>query len=181
MTLASWRDEKISLALLDMTRWNPSSAISWPVLPMAPGRKHFDCRKAEQPNIHRNASLEDRVWYQGCFCHRCRSKREANSIVSYTRQEANSLRIDRMTAELLLEAALADGMDNGYMPAPGFIDVMEACDLNGLRPQQRDLQALLDYADPQREVQNATPVKLDLMLNDDKALDGAFATDPQLV
>ena len=105
------------------------------------------------------------------FVIRCRSKREANSIVSYTRQEANSLRIDRMTAELLLEAALADGMDNGYMPAPGFIDVMEACDLNGLRPQERDLQALLDYADPQREVQNATPVKLDLMLNDDKALD----------
>ena len=105
------------------------------------------------------------------FVIRCRSKREASSIVSYTRQEANSLRIDRMTAELLLEAALADGLGNGSMPVPGFIDVMEACDLNGLRPQERDLQALLDYADPQREVQTATPVQLDLMLNDDQALD----------
>ncbi|MFB9981414.1 hypothetical protein ACFSQQ_41295 [Mesorhizobium kowhaii] len=105
------------------------------------------------------------------FVIRCRSKREATSIVSYTRQEANSVRIDRMTAELLLEAALADGIENEHMPAPGFIDVMEACNLNNLRPQERDLQALLDHVDPQGEIPNATTAKLDRMLNNETALD----------
>lgn len=85
------------------------------------------------------------------FVIRCRSKREATSIVSYARQEANSVRIDRMSAELLLEAALADGIENGHPPAPAFIDVMEACSLSQLRPQERDLQALLDHVDPQRK------------------------------
>jgi hypothetical protein len=108
------------------------------------------------------------------FVIRCRSKREANNIISHLRQEANSVRIDRMTAELLLEAALADGIENAHMPAPGFIDVMEACNLSGLRPQERDLQALLDHADPQRAIQNATPVQLDRMLNNETALDALF-------
>ncbi|RVG26272.1 hypothetical protein CN233_24210 [Sinorhizobium meliloti] len=105
------------------------------------------------------------------FVIRCRSKREATNIVSYARQEANSVRIDRMTAELLLEAALADGIENGHPPAPGFIDVMEACSLNQLRPQERDLQALLDHVDPQKEIQNATAAQLDRMLRNEPALD----------
>lgn len=105
------------------------------------------------------------------FVIRCRSKREAASIVSYARQEANSVRIDRMTAELLLEAALADGIETDHPPAPGFIDVMEACSLNQLRPQQRDLQALLDHVDPQQEIQNATAAQLDRMLRNQPALD----------
>ncbi|MCH4561344.1 MULTISPECIES: hypothetical protein [Mesorhizobium] len=105
------------------------------------------------------------------FVIHCRSKREANSIVSYACQEANSVKIDRMTAELLLEAALAEGMENGHPPAPGFIDVMEACCLSQLRPQERDLQALLDHVDPQKEIQNATAAQLDRMLRNEPALD----------
>ncbi len=105
------------------------------------------------------------------FVIHCRSKREANSIVSYARQEANSVKIDRMTAELLLEAALADGMENGPPPAPGFIDVMEACCLSQLRPQERGLQALLEHVDLQKEIQNATAVELDRMLRNTPALD----------
>ncbi|WP_246721537.1 hypothetical protein [Rhizobium leguminosarum] len=68
-----------------------------------------------------------------------------------------------MTAELLLEAALADGIENGHPPAPGFIDVMEACSLSQLRPQERDLQALLDHVDPQKEIQNATAALIDTL------------------
>ncbi|WP_064697725.1 hypothetical protein [Rhizobium aegyptiacum] len=105
------------------------------------------------------------------FVIRCRSKREAASIVSYARLEANSVRIDRMTAELLLEAALADGIESGHPPAPGFIDVMEACSLSQLRPQERDLQALLDHVDPQKEIQNATAAQLDRMLRNETVLD----------
>lgn len=105
------------------------------------------------------------------FVIRCRSRREATNIVSYARQEANSVRIDRMTAELLLEAALADGIENGHPPAPGFIDVMEACSLRQLRPQERDLQALLERVDPQKEIQNATAAQLDGMLRNEPALD----------
>lgn len=105
------------------------------------------------------------------FVIRCRSKREATNIVFYARQEANSVRIDRMTAELLLEAALADGIENGHPPAPGFIDVMEACSLSQLRPQERDLQALLDHVDPKKEIQNATAAQLDRMLRHAPALD----------
>lgn len=105
------------------------------------------------------------------FVIRCRSKREATSIISYSRQEATSVKIDRMAAELLLEAALADGMENGHPPAPGFIDVMEACSLSQLRPQERDLQALLEHADPQKEIQNATAAQLDRMLRNEPALD----------
>jgi len=105
------------------------------------------------------------------FVIRCRSKREATNIVSYARREANSVKIDRMTAELLLEAALADGMENGRPPAPGFIDVMEACSLSQLRPQERDLQALLEHVDPQKEIQNATVAELNRMLRNASALD----------
>lgn len=105
------------------------------------------------------------------FVIRCRSKREATSIISYSRQETNSVKIDRMAAELLLEAALADGIETGHPPAPGFIDVMEACGLSQLRPQERDLQALLDHVDPQQEIQNATAAQLDRMLRNASALD----------
>lgn len=105
------------------------------------------------------------------FVIRCRSKREVANIVSYARQEANSVKIDRITAELLLEAALADGIEHGHPPAPGFIDVMEACSLSQLRPQERDLQALLDHFDPQKEIQNATSAQLDRMLRNETAHD----------
>ncbi|MEX2697523.1 hypothetical protein [Rhizobium mongolense] len=76
-----------------------------------------------------------------------------------------------MTAELLLEAALADGLENGHPPAPGFIDVMEACCLSQLRPQERDLQALLEHVDPQKDIQNATAAELNRMLRNASALD----------
>lgn len=105
------------------------------------------------------------------FVIRCRSKREATSIISYSRQEANSVKIDRTTAELLLEAALADGIEHGHPPAPGFIDVMEACGLSQLRPQKKDLRALLEHVDPQKEIQNATSAQLDRMLRNESVLD----------
>ncbi|RWX16409.1 hypothetical protein EHH54_42150, partial [Rhizobium leguminosarum] len=41
-----------------------------------------------------------------------------------------------------LKSALTENF--ATRPAPGFIDVMEACSLSQLRPQERDLQALLD-------------------------------------
>jgi hypothetical protein len=101
----------------------------------------------------------------------CQSKREAQDIVMHARHEANGANIDRATAELFLEAALADGIENGCMPAPGFVDVMEICDLHGLRPQKKSLQDLLEFIDPEREIQCATPMKFNRILNNETALD----------
>jgi hypothetical protein len=101
----------------------------------------------------------------------CQSKREAQSLAMHARQETNGANIDRATAELFLEAALADGIENGSMPAPGFVDVMDICDLHGLRPQKKSLQDLLEFVDPKREIQDATPVKFNRILNNETALD----------
>ncbi|WP_234838898.1 hypothetical protein [Sinorhizobium meliloti] len=43
--------------------------------------------------------------------------------------------------------------------------------MSQLRPQERDLQALLDHVDPQKEIQNATAAQLDRMLRNETVLD----------
>ena len=72
---------------------------------------------------------------------------------------------------VLLEGALADGLGHDHLPAPGFLDVIEACNLFDLRPQKLDLSALLNLADPDRKIQDASAQALGRWINDDIALD----------
>ena len=75
------------------------------------------------------------------------------------------------TLRVLLEGALADGRMNGRLPAPGFLDVIEACGLFDLRPRELDLAALFDLADPERRVREAPARTLGRWINDAVALD----------
>jgi len=104
----------------------------------------------------------------------CRTNREAQNIVMQARQQASGARINRATAELFLEAAMADGLENDCMPAPGFVDVMEICDLHGLRPQKKELLDLLELADADHEIRTAPSAKFKRMLNNEVALDALF-------
>jgi len=81
---------------------------------------------------------------------------DAEHMVGQLRAETGADDISGDTLRVLLEGALADGLENGQLPAPGFLDVIEACDLFDLRPQELGLQALLDLADPDRKVQGAS-------------------------
>lgn len=97
--------------------------------------------------------------------------RDAEHIIAQLCAETGGDNITGDTLRVLLEGALADGLEHGHLPAPGFLDVIEACNLFDLRPQELGLQALLDLADPTRQVQDASAQALGRWINDDMALD----------
>ncbi len=96
---------------------------------------------------------------------------DAQRTIGQLRAETGADDISADTLRVLLEGALADGLENGCLPAPGFLDVVEACNLCDLRPQGLDLPALLDLADPDRKIQDASAQALGRWVNDDLALD----------
>lgn len=95
---------------------------------------------------------------------------DAEHMVEQLRAETGADDISVDTLRVLLEGALADGLENGCLPAPGFLDVIEACNLLDLRPQELNLQALLDLADPERKIQAASTQALGRWINDDVGL-----------
>ena len=96
---------------------------------------------------------------------------DAEYMLGQLRAETGADDITDHTLCVLLEGALADGLEHGHLPAPGFLDVIEACNLFDLRPQELGLQALLDLADPNRKIQDASAQALGRWINDDNALD----------
>jgi hypothetical protein len=96
---------------------------------------------------------------------------DANRIIKQLRAETGADDISVDTLRALLEGALADGLEHGHLPAPGFLDVIESSNLFDLRPQELDLQTLLNLADPDRKIQNASAQALGRWINDDIALD----------
>lgn len=99
------------------------------------------------------------------------NRNDAERLIGQLRAETGADDISPDTLRVLLEGALADGLEHGHLPAPGFLDVIEACNLFDLRPQELGLQALLDLADPDQKIQNATAQALGRWINDDTALD----------
>ena len=99
------------------------------------------------------------------------SSDDAEHMTGQLRAETGADDISADTLRVLLEGALADGLANGRLPAPGFLDVVEASNLFDLRPQELGLQALLDLADPNRKIQDASSQALGRWINDDMALD----------
>lgn len=96
---------------------------------------------------------------------------EAEHMIGQICAETDADDISRNTFRVLVEGALADGLENGCLPAPGFLDVVEACNLFDLRPQELGLQALLDLADPEQKIQAASAQTLGRWINDDVALE----------
>ena len=96
---------------------------------------------------------------------------DAEHMVGQLRAETGADDISSDTLRVLLEGALADGLEHDHLPAPGFLDVIEACNLFDLRPQELDLSALLNLADPDRKIQDASAQALGRWINDDIALD----------
>ena len=92
-------------------------------------------------------------------------------IINQLRAETGADNISVNTLRVLLEGALADGLEHGHLPAPGFLDVIEGGNLFDLRPQELDLQTLLNLADPDRKIQDASAQALGRWINDDIALD----------
>jgi len=101
----------------------------------------------------------------------CQNMEEAQSIVMQSRLEGQGADIRPSTLEILLEAAIADGIENNCLPAPGILDIMETCDLYNLRPQALTLQDLLEFVDPEHKIQDASPQALGRWINNDIALD----------
>lgn len=99
------------------------------------------------------------------------SSDDAAHMVGQLHAETGADDITGGTLRVLLEGALADGLEHGHLPAPGFLDVIEACNLFDLRPQELGLQALLELADPSRKIQDASAQALGRWINDDMALD----------
>ena len=60
--------------------------------------------------------------------------------------------VQKEALELMLSAALADGLAAGAPPAPGLIDVALACGLTALRPQPMTASAWLARLDPGGEI-----------------------------
>ena len=91
-------------------------------------------------------------------------------MIGHLRAEIGADNISADTLRVLLEGALADGLTYGRLPAPGFLDVVEACNLFDLRPQELGLEELLELADPQRKIQDGSAQTLGRWINDEMAL-----------
>ena len=59
---------------------------------------------------------------------------DAEQMIGQLRAETGADDIFAGTLRVLLEGALADGLANEYLPAQGFLDVVESCNLFNLRP-----------------------------------------------
>lgn len=99
------------------------------------------------------------------------SNADAKHLIAQLRTESGADDIADDTLRVLLEGALADGLENGHLPAPGFLDVVEACNLYDLRPQKLGLEALLNLVDPNRKIQAASTQSLGRWINDEEALE----------
>ena len=95
---------------------------------------------------------------------------EAQRLVRERRVDSGANDISSDTLRVLLEGALADGLENGCLPPPEFLDVIEICGLFELRPQELGLPALIDVVDPEQKVRSATEKSLERWINDDEAL-----------
>lgn len=100
----------------------------------------------------------------------CTSQSEKNNIINHLRQKSSAMKISIETAKLLLEAALADGIKNNVTPAPGFIDIMDFCNLQKLRPQIKSLRDLLVIADTENKIQHYTQENFNKTLNNETSL-----------
>ena len=96
---------------------------------------------------------------------------DAEELIAHLRAETGANNISPDTLRVLLEGALADGVDNHCLPAAGFLDVIDACGFLDLRPQELSLEALLGFSDPKRKIQDASPQGLGRWINDDVTLD----------
>ncbi len=101
----------------------------------------------------------------------CASQKEAQSFLSRLRDETYGSSVALGTLQIFIESALADGLENEKIPAPGILDVLEICNLQNLRPQIVELSKLLDFVDPEKSIQNATPQALGRWINDEGVLD----------
>lgn len=95
---------------------------------------------------------------------------DAEELIEHLCAETGADNISTDTLCLLLEGALADGVDNRCPPAPGFLDIVEACGQYNLHPQELNLERLLDFSDPERKILDASPQALGRWINDDVAL-----------
>ena len=114
---------------------------------------------------------KDGYGVKDAFVMPCEDLEEAESMVIRSKIEADAAPVSLSTITVLLEAAFADGVDNGCLPAPGILDVLETCDLLELRPQTLSLQRLLEVADPDRKIQNASAQSLGRWINSEDALE----------
>jgi hypothetical protein len=116
------------------------------------------------------ALTKDGYGIKDAFVVPCDTRLEADSIVMNVRHASHATDIKLSTLMVLLEAALADGVDHTAIPAPGFLDVMESCGFLDLRPQALTLQELLEFADPEGRIGDASPQALGRWSKNEAAL-----------
>ncbi|WP_419903825.1 YecA family protein [Kiloniella sp.] len=95
----------------------------------------------------------------------CDSLKEAHGILEKVSSHSPGFLIDQQTLELILQSALADGLEHKALPAPGLLDVVEQCGLFSLKPQATSVQAWMEYVDPQGEISDASPQKRGRLVN----------------
>ena len=96
---------------------------------------------------------------------------EARQIVGQRRIESGADDISSDTFRVLVEGALADGVKNGCLPPPDFLDVIETCGLFDLRPQELNFPALFDLADPKQKIRSASAQALGRWITDDEVVE----------
>ncbi len=95
------------------------------------------------------------------------SIREAKYLITHFAKEGGAGEILENTLRVLLEGALADGVESQSLPAPGFLEIIEECNMFDLRPQELELEVLLELVDSQHMVRNASLETRDKWCNDD--------------
>ena len=94
----------------------------------------------------------------------CASLEEAHQVLAEA--QAPHFPVNRQTLELLLQSALADGIEHQVLPAPGLLDVVAQSGFDTLRPQTISAQAWMDHIDPCGAISQASPQKLGRLVHD---------------
>ncbi|MFT8644444.1 hypothetical protein [Gluconacetobacter sp.] len=83
----------------------------------------------------------------------CASAADQRSILQQIAGPGQKGDISPEYLQVVLGIALADGLHNGAYPAPGLVDVVDACAITALRPEHdASIQAMLDRYDPEGDL-----------------------------
>ena len=82
----------------------------------------------------------------------CASATEQRSIMAGITEDIEAYDVPRDYLAQAIGLALSDGLERGYAPVPGLVDVAQSCALTGLRPIPAAVGDILALADPEGRI-----------------------------
>lgn len=90
----------------------------------------------------------------------CACANEQKAMAASIADQIDAVEVTESYLHQALATALGEGVDEGVPPAPGFLDVAEACGFQDLRPEARSVQDLLEFVGSEAGLTEISPQRL---------------------